>query len=212
MKKTKKILALALAAVMLVCTTVAATVAYLTSQTEVVNNTFTVGSVTITLDEADVNEYGELLNTNDEVYEDGDTLADRVTDNEYKLIPGHNYVKDPTVHVEEGSEQVWLFVKVENGIEGIEAETTIEDQIADNGWLELEVEGAKVPYVYYYNGIVDAREDAVDKVVFEEFTLLDDADVEDFEDAEITIIAYAVQADGFATAAEAWDAAPTNWN
>ena len=195
MKKTKKIVALVLAAVMLVCTTVAATVAYLTSTTGPVNNTFTVGSVTITLDEAKVTEYGEL---------DGNT---RVTENTYKLIPGHNYVKDPTVHVAEGSEECWLFVKVENGIADIEADTKIAAQMTANGWSLV----AGETNVFAYADKVDAREEAVDKVVFEEFTLLDDADVEDFESAEITIIAYAVQADGFATAAAAWEKAPANW-
>ena len=109
MKKTKKIVALLLAAVMLVCTTVAATVAYLTANTDVVTNTFTVGSVAIDLDETDVTVYG---------VKETDT---KVKANTYKLIPGHLYIKDPTVHVKKGSEECWLFIKVSNGIASAEA-------------------------------------------------------------------------------------------
>ena len=62
MKKATKVLALMLCAVLLVTATVAGTLAYLTSS-DTVENTFTVGSVTITLDEACVNEYGEPIKT-----------------------------------------------------------------------------------------------------------------------------------------------------
>ena len=103
--KAKKVLALVLCAALLVAGSVAATLAYLTSKTEVVTNTFTVGSLSITLDEAKVTEYGVAV-----------PGENRVMANAYKLIPGHNYLKDPTVHVAKGSEECYVFVKVENGI------------------------------------------------------------------------------------------------
>ena len=55
MKKSmlRKVLLLACSAVLLVCLSVGATLAYLTSNDTVVN-TFTVGKVAITLDETDV--------------------------------------------------------------------------------------------------------------------------------------------------------------
>ena len=59
MKKQKKVLALVLCAVMLVASSVLATMAYLTAQTDVVKNTFTVGNVVIDLDEAKVDVYGD---------------------------------------------------------------------------------------------------------------------------------------------------------
>ncbi|MBQ3062404.1 MAG: hypothetical protein IJD03_01960, partial [Clostridia bacterium] len=98
MKNTKKALLMTLCAVMLVAASVMGTMAYLTSTTGVVTNTFTVGKVGITLDEAKVTEYG---------VKDGDT---RVMANTYKLVPGHTYVKDPTVHVAADSEESYLFV------------------------------------------------------------------------------------------------------
>lgn len=193
MKTARKALMLILCAALLVSATVMGTLAYLTSTTEVVTNTFTVGNVAITLDEAKVTEYGVEV-------ED----ADRVTANAYKLIPGHNYVKDPTIHVAEDSEDCWLFVKVENGLTEIEADTTIADQMVANGWTAV----AGAQNVYAYENTVEAETDVT---VFDEFTLTDDAEVENYLDASITIVAYAVQADGFDTADAAWAAAPTNW-
>ena len=94
----KKSIALVMMAVLLVAASVMGTLAYLTSK-DTVKNTFTVGKVKITLDEAKVNEYGEA-----------DTPASRVKENTYKLIPGHAYTKDPTVHFAAGSEAGYLFV------------------------------------------------------------------------------------------------------
>lgn len=212
MKKTKKIVALFLAAVMLVCTTVAATVAYLTAGTEYVKNTFTVGNVQIGLDEELVDQYGDTSNSS----------PTRTNSNSYTLVPGHDYLKDPTVYVRELSQPCWVFVKVVNGLANVEAAdgavkedgapyAPIEKQMEANGWLPLDGEID----VYYYEEIIDAREDEVSKVVFGEFMIDGEAVFEDdsqnptFED--VTIDAYAVQADGFETAADAWDAAEAEW-
>lgn len=195
MKKQKKVLALVLCAVMLVASSVLATMAYLTANTTVVENTFTVGNVAIDLDETDVDVYG---------VKDGETP---VKANQYKLIPGHNYLKDPTVHVKVGSEQAYVFIKVVDGLAAIEADDTVAAQIADNKWKPLD----GVANVYYYESVVDARTAAVDLPVFGNFTLKGDADVAAYADATITIDAYAVQADGFASAAAAWTAAEGTW-
>ena len=108
-KKAKKVVALLLCAVLLVVGSVTGTMAYLTSKATV-TNTFTVGKVAITLDEAKVNAYGEPVDASDNVV----ILADapRVAANEYKLVPGHTYVKDPVIHVAAGSEACYLFVKI----------------------------------------------------------------------------------------------------
>ena len=189
MKKAKKILTLVLSACLLVAISIGATVAYLTSTPDPVVNTFTVGKVEITLDEAEVDEYGDV-NLDAE---------DRVTANEYKLIPGHEYIKDPTIHVGEDSENCWVFVKVENGLADIEAtDNSIAVQIKAKGWTELDgVEGV------YYKDNVAAK---ANLVVFEKFTLADNADVSAYADAEITITGFAVQYDGVTSVTDAWDA------
>ena len=76
------------------------TLAYLTG-TDTVNNTFTVGNVKITLDEAKVNTDGTPV-----------VGADRVKTNEYHLLPGHTYTKDPTVTVKTGSDASYVRMKV----------------------------------------------------------------------------------------------------
>ncbi len=100
MKTKTKALLLSLCAVLLVAATVFTTVAYLTSKDEV-KNTFTIGKVNIKLDEANVDEGGNVI--------EGD---DRVKENSYKLLPGHTYTKDPTVTVLKGSEEAYVRMKV----------------------------------------------------------------------------------------------------
>ena len=100
MKTRSKALLLTLCAVLLVAASVLGTMAYLTS-TDSVENTFTVGSVKIRLDEAKVDENGTPVEG-----------AARVKSNEYKLMPGHTYTKDPTVTVEKGSESSYVRMKV----------------------------------------------------------------------------------------------------
>ena len=100
MKTKSKALLLTLCAVLLVAASVMGTMAYLTS-TDKVENTFTVGNVKITLDEAKVNTDGTLA-----------APAERVKANEYKLLPGHTYTKDPTVTVKAVSESSYVRMKV----------------------------------------------------------------------------------------------------
>lgn len=198
MKTKTKALALALCAVLLVVTTVFVTMAYLTSE-DSVKNTFTVGKVTITLDEAKVDEYGEE--------EEG---ASRVDANTYKLIPGHTYDKDPTIHVAHNSEDCWLFVTVKNGLLNAEdaSGNTIAKQMEANGWEK--VTGATVDGIDVYAHTAKQSAGA-DVTVFKNFKIAGTTDVSLYEDAEIVVTAYAIQADGFATAAAAWAEAPSDW-
>lgn len=202
MKKTRKILLMAACAVLLVCISVGATVAYLTSE-DTVTNTFTVGKVAITLDEAKTNDNG-----------DGTVVegATRVETNKYKLMPGHEYIKDPTVHVTAGSEDCYIFVKVENGISAFEAATvqggykSITDQIIAKGWIAL----TGVTGVYYKEYTQSTN--LTDLVVFEKFKVSDTANAVhgwasvSEDTTKVTVTAYAIQKDGFATAKAAWEA------
>lgn len=110
MKKTQKILALVLCAVLLVAGSVMGTLAYLTSQTEVVTNTFTVGDVEIYLDEKDIDGsetkygYDALLNDGRDLY--------NAYEGAYKLVPGCKHEKDPTVWIKDGSEQSYVRMMV----------------------------------------------------------------------------------------------------
>lgn len=205
MKSGKKALLLALCAVLLVAATVMGTMAYLTS-TDTVTNTFTIGKVAITLDEAKVDENGTAV-----------IPEVRVDNNAYHLMPGHEYKKDPTVHVTANSEGSYIFVKVENGIAAYEAATSTEeggykkitDQITANGWTAL----ANVAGVYYKS--YEKSDAATDLVVFGNFKIADNANnVSGWgnitaENTKVIVTAYAVQKDGFDTPAAAWTVAST---
>ena len=203
MKTRSKALLLVLCAVLLVTASVLGTMAYLTS-TDSVENTFTIGKISITLDETKATLEGKK-----------DTTATApVKANKYKLMPGHEYLKDPTVHVTAGSEDSYIFIKVENGISAYEAATsteeggykTIADQIKANNWTEL----TGVTGVYYKEYTSSTTQ--ADLEVFKNFKISDTAneaatwkDVSE-QNTKITVTAYAVQKDGFDTAKDAWDA------
>ena len=109
--KTKtKALLMSLCAVLLVAASVLGTMAYLTDSKDV-KNTFTVGNVTITLDEAKVDDNGNAI---DKQGKQVTNLADaeRVPGNAYKLLPGHTYTKDPTVTVLAPSVASYVRMKV----------------------------------------------------------------------------------------------------
>ena len=193
MTNKRKALMTVLAAMLLVTMSVFGTLAYLTS-TDAVVNTFTVGNVTITLDEADVDNST-----------DG---ADRDQANAYKLMPGHEYTKDPIVHVAAGSEECYLFVEVVDEIAAIQADKTVAAQMAENGWGKL---GDAYANIFVYESTVTAEADkATDIPVFETFKIKGDVNnttLAEYADKKITVTAYAVQKDGFDTAVAAWTAA-----
>lgn len=203
MKKTKrlarKFLLILSSALLLVSLTVGATVAYLTDTDSVVN-TFTVGKVGLSMDEADVNEYGDLIYTD----EAKTILAERVTANEYKLIPGHTYVKDPTIYIDSTSEDGWLFVKIDNQIADIEDQSwTIAAQMAQKGFKPI-AEGSNV---YAWDYVATKANTSI--VVFEKFKIdgnVKNAALAEYQGKSVSVTAYMVQKDGFDNAKAAWDA------
>lgn len=209
MKTRTKALLLAMCAVLLVVTTVMATLAFLTSQTEVVKNTFTVGNVVILLDEKDTDGSNTLLG---EVSSEG-----RDHGNLYHLLPNKSYEKDPTVFVKANSEDCYLFIKVTNNIAAIEdKDATIAAQIAANGWIaHPTVEGV------YYRAKVTKSSSVQPFVVFNSFKIAQDVSNDTLaayvtaNDATkvIEIQAYAIQSEGFSSALNAWENAPlAAWN
>ena len=206
----KRTVAILMACTLILGATVGVTFAWLISGPKAVVNTFVAGKVAITLDEADTDESGAVISS-----------AQRVQENEYTLIPGHSYTKDPTVHIEAGSEPCYVFVKVQNGISTIESSTdSIESQMTANGWEILPGGGGNV---YYFNtakgenagkatvsnNIVTVPSDGnVNLVVFKGFTIdgatANNKLINDYSANEIKVTAYAIQALGSTSAEEAW--------
>lgn len=205
MKTKRKALLLSLCAVLLVVASVMGTMAYLTDR-DTVTNTFTVGKVEITLDETKVDKYGKV----------DTTVTEPVKENEYLLVPGQEYTKDPTVHVKPESEDSWVFVKVDNAIATLEADSVeggyqqITRQIINNNWNQLtDADGNDVAGVYYrvYAPTTTPAADT-NYLVFGNFKLKDNADKETdvwgAANTTITVTAYAIQKAGFDTPAAAW--------
>ena len=209
MKKSKVLITI-LCAVLLVSVSVLGTLAYLTSRDEVVN-TFTVGKVKIELDEAKVKLDGTIDGT------------DRVKENNYHLIPGQTYVKDPTMTVKAKSEysyvRMLLTIDHASEFDAIYAPhkadlTTIFNGYDANNWV---CEGVirdsdknTVTYEFRYKEIVaKSTTDTKLEALFDSITVpsaFDSDDMESIADLKITVVGHAIQAAGFANADAAWAA------
>lgn len=193
------------------------TIAYLTSSAAV-SNVFTIGNVYITMTETKVDADGKKFESGEQV----DT-------NTYHLIPGKTYDKDPTITVNAGSVDSYLFVLVRNDIEGIAdpAKKSIAEQMAANGWAKYTK--ASTGWVYVYVGtnnvptgdatalsstlnvntvnFPNIKSDTVTKyTLFKTFSIAPDAKVEAYGAAKITLTAVAIQKEGFANVDTAWAA------
>ena len=191
MKKSKVLIAII--SVLSVCSFLIGTsVAWLTSKTEDLVNTFTYGDINITLEETDT--------------QDGD---DNANTNEYKMLPGNEITKDPKITVKADSEDSYLFVKLTKS-ENFDNFMTFE--IAE-GWTLLE--GTTD---VYYREVTKSETDQEFTVlkdnkvtVKEDVTkaMLNELDKDGANNyPTLTITAYAVQRDSkieaIDSAAEAW--------
>ena len=225
MKTKRKALLLSLCAVLLVVASVMGTMAYLTSTAEV-KNTFTVGKVAITLDETKVDENGVPVPSTD------DKPVARVTENSYKLIPGGTYTKDPTIHVDADSEACFIRAKVTltNADKWIAIAKNYADNKVENiikgtddsiWWVSqpaVDATANTVTYTFVYKNESHTDElgkriwtkaDGTDLVLFNEIAIPGDVtsdELKDVNNTKITVIAEAIQADGFETEAAAWAA------
>lgn len=229
MKKRNKALLLSLCAVLLVAATVFGTLAYLTD-TETVTNTFTVGSVGLKLDEADVNEKGQPLKNNAVVdnVDDADRWQPTTGDDEqkYHLLPGQTYTKDPTVTVDAGSEESYVRMMVTvsfaNALTDAELATNLDAIFLgydDSKWSRadktISADQKTITYEYRYYTTVDGKNDAgtnADQSLEPLFTSIvvpstyDNDDIAFLGGMSISVEAHAIQATGFDNADAAWSA------
>ena len=230
--KMRKVLLTVCCAALLVCVTIGATVAYLTS-TATVENTFTVGNVKITLDEA-------LVDANDKEIEGEGAGRTTETRNQqsYHVFPGGSYDKDPTVHVAANSEEAYIRMKVTvSNIANLKAAFPAEnyqDYYADgvflleklvSGWNSTvwPCQGCTVnndnsaTYEFRYHTTVAGNkgESATVKDLEALFTdvnipgTVDNDALAKLDGIKITVTAEAIQKDGFQTADLAWAEFPT---
>ena len=205
MKTKSKALLLSLCAVLLVVASVMGTMAYLTSS-DTVTNTFTVGKVEIKLDETDV--------TN--------PTGPRVQANSYRLLPGLTYIKDPTVTVKAGSEPSYVkmtvtFTKAAEldaifALNGGADMTSIFNGYDSTNWIdkgntEDTVKNTRTYEFWYKDTVAAPTADVVLDALFDSITVpgtITKDQLATIEGMTITVNAYAIQADGFTGAADAW--------
>lgn len=179
----KKVLSI-VAVVLVLCCAIGGTLAWLTAKSAVVTNTFAPSNIKIELKET--------------------------TGENYKMIPGYTITKDPKATVLAGSEECWLFVKIEKSA-NFNQYLTYEPA---NGWdpvaEETNVYARKVTtaeigtaYSVLLNNQVTVK-DGVDETMMNSLTAANYP--------TLTITAYASQLHKSAgvefTAAEAWANAP----
>ena len=218
MRKLKPFV-VALCTVVLVAAGVLGTVAYLTDTTSVVN-TFTVGNVNIRLDETKVDVNGEPVGDMNSDGEDDRTESG----NEYHLVPGMRYVKDPTMTVLKGSEESYVRIVVtiscyseltaifgdpflpQYFVEGWDSAVWVSTEVIDT---DTENNTATYEFRYYKTVEPAANSDLVLEALFTDMKVSDDLTGEQLAtiaDLEITIHGHAIQAAGFADADSAWAA------
>ena len=206
----KRFVAILLCVTLVALAAIGATFAYLTD-TKTVDNTFTMGNVKITLDETNVN----------------DPTGDRVTSNAYNVYPGAVVTKDPIVHnTGKNAAYIRATVNVSNwmnlvgayypdfkytfGQEGYKAALNLLVGELGEGWSVVGVEAGDTftigqfdaKFILKYDGKLAAKGDTT--AMFQTVTIptgIDNVNADSF--SGVTVVAQAIQADGFDT----WEAA-----
>lgn len=163
------------------------TIAWLTDSTETITNTFTSSNIDITLEES------ENL--------------------DLKMVPGNDITKDPKVTVATGSEDCWLFVKLEKSTNYGDF---LKDYVIADGWIQLTkvVDGVEtnVDGVYYRTVTTEQMGTQIPVLKDNKVTVLESVTKTQMDNLKngtvdkptLKITAYACQKDNVSTAADAW--------
>lgn len=204
----KRFVAILLCVTLVALAAIGATFAYLTDS-KTVNNTFTMGNVAIKLDETNVN----------------DPTGDRVTSNAYNVYPGAVVTKDPIVHnTGKNAAYIRATINVENWMNncaayypefgiaypsaGYEQSLLLLVDALGEGWSIVGVETGKpfelgnfsAKFILKYDGTLASGANTT--AMFNQVKV--PAGIKNGNDfGAITVVAQAIQADGFDT----WEAA-----
>lgn len=213
----KKIITLALVAIVAITAIASASLAYFTD-TKTADNTFTMGNVKITLDEAPVDEFGQAAD------------GERVTGNRYgpsAVYPGAVLHKDPMVHnVGDYPAYIRATVNVSNWMnlvgayypdfnetfpnEGYKAALNLLVGELGEGWSVVGVVAGDTftigqfdaKFILKYEGELAPGADTT--AMFNNVTIpagIDNVNADSFD--RVTVVAQAIQANGF----DSWEAA-----
>lgn len=181
MKKFMKALAVVFCAAILVAGSITATLAYLATKTDPIDNTFTAGDISIELKAPDTDDF--------------------------TMVPGMDLEIGPTVTVIGKSEACWLFVKIDKVND---FDDYMSYEIVD-GWTELKDAESNGLGVYYRSVTAGNNDQPFsilkgDKVTAHETCTKDDYNaISDDKLPTLSFTAYAVQYIGFeSNVAGAW--------
>lgn len=171
----KRIVAIALTALIVGAVFVSATYALLLSKSRSLVNTFVSGNIELTLTES--------------------------TGSRYTLVPGCNVKKDPRITVKDGSEECWLFFKAD-GDDMLDTMVTYE---ASDGWTPLTgAEGVWWRRVAESNADREYRVLKSDSIFVKETVTEEQLSTLD-GNIKLSFTAYAVQCEGIPTPEKAWE-------
>ncbi len=188
----KKAIIVLMAVVLTMGCVIGGTIAWISTSTDPVVNTFTWGDIEITLTE---------------------------TITEFKMVPGNDIDKDPVVGVLADSEACWLFVQI---TESDNFDDFMTYNVADGWTPLETYDGTEKVTVWYREVSAEVAEAGTGENPYQvlagdKVTVLDTVEKADFDalteatKPTLTFVAYAVQKDNVDTAAEAWDiAVPSN--
>ena len=230
----KKSLIMLVCALIILTSVAFGTIAYLTDRASVTNR-FTIGNVDIAVDETEVDENGDPVpNPEQDPANPDDDYKRTEEENEYPLIPGSEYVKDPSLTVKAGSKEAYvrMMVTISNAsqIDAIFAE--LQAQYPDkypNGFEPGAFVTGRDNTVWVYTGTMAKDEtantytlefryfeavepegaDLVLPALFETIKLpgeLTNEHLMQLEGFAIDVNGHAIQTTGFNTADEAWAA------
>lgn len=213
----KKVLVSAGALALAVGVTAAGTLAYLSSETNKVTNTFTYSSeeqdVSLTLKEYGVKADGLTVDKGTVL----DT-SDGAKQQEYTIVPGAEAQKEPFLVLDtQNPSYVYAEVVVtqENGVKGaIIDEAALNQDILDEGWKLMDgvdngVYGGKV--YYKEAAMTSASENAAEITIFDTVKY-SNVEVDDSTEASIEVYGYAIAQQGMGSVTEAWNTAKGDFN
>lgn len=197
MKRSKGLITIAALLIVAIVAAVAPTYSWLSAQSDKVVNTFAGGAISILLDESPVGTDGKKIE------------GSRTTGNSYKYRAGAVLDKDPRVTVLKGSEECYVFLCVENGLN---------DKFTMNydtgSWLKVAESGEKAVYAYKQRvNALASTEDRVLEPIFTTVTISEDLTSEDIlqlGQRTLSVTAFAVQTEAL-TPGEAIDIAAANF-
>lgn len=162
---------------------VGSTYSWLSMKSNTVVNTFAGGTISLSVDETEVDAYGNPT---------GDGSNRTQTGNSYKFVAGSVMTKDPTVTVLAGSEECYVYMCVQNELSSDLFEIDYSDE-----WTLVKSSDDETIKVYRYNNTVDASNSDVKlPSLFTTITVSDEltpTDVENIGTAKLDITSYAVQ-------------------